>query len=694
MAIEGETSVKNALSNLLGHRIAFGLLWATALLLPLNSSAEVTWYFNWYCAGCSKIGARTTGTEGPFSSQSACESARSRMKSSMSRSGGGVDVMSCSSRGYESTRPDTSRPSGSRGSDSNQYPDYTPPAYDDGAERKQKQEELERRRKEEEEKARQQQEEFIRERDKAAGSLKGSGSGTFGIKGTPEGDLQIKSAAPSKEIRDISTAWRQLHCAATISLSAIDAARKDPPDLEEVRYLGEEVIKALNGDRMGVACPEKIPDPPKPYGRERLENSTLLKFYSTLMQAAVKQAQQIIDINKQITELKSKLEETKTQPRQMYQPVSASVVDLRNAKGDVVDLSVVSGDLPFKTKSEKPGIDRIVVPLPPIPADPDRPLWLQLAPRFRYFMEMEDLRDRYVKGYTIIQELRSNLALEALRAQYGIAQKPAPTSQERLDAWFEQEVNKARDRVLKEEEKAIQSLRGQSFDKMLKEVKRFQKQKKARDLQGQESAKAAVKKIEQILKQEASAIQEVRGRSVQKMTEEVMRMKEQGLYKDGDNLLEKGMTDARFRQALNQSRDRILKEEEEAIRTANRQTMEGMKKEIERLNEQGYVFLKDDIDNKKIDAARDRILKEEEKAIQTARGRSFEKLTKEIQNLQKQRERKLKEEQAQLSETQRQIDVRQTKKQQASAKLNEYRGLAQKASNVPTQAQSLMKEIK
>lgn len=621
------------------------------------------------------------------------------MRSSMSGRGGGVDTQPCSSTGYDDS-PSFSTPSRSsapRDSGSGYQPSYTPPAYDyerEEAERRQKQEELERQRREDEEKERKRQEEFIRERDKAAGSLKGSGTGAFGIKGSPEGDLKIKAVAPSKEKRDINTAWKQLYCALTISVSAIDAAQKDPPDLEESRYLGEEVVKALNGDRMGVACPAKIPDPPEPYARARIDNSTLLNFYSALMQSTGKQARQIVDLNKQIIDLKAQLQKRNAEFKQRHQPIEASVVDLSNAKGDVVDLGVVSGNMPFKTKSDKPGIDRIVVPLPQIPVDPDRPVWLQLAPRFRYFSNMEDLRDRYVKGYTIIEEIRSNLALEALRAQSGIA-KPVPaTQQQRLDVWFEQEVIKARDRITKEEDQAIQSLRGQSFDKMLKEAERFQKKKKPRDMKGREAAKAVAEKIEQILQQEKTAIQEVRGQSLQVMIKELRQMKEQGLYKAGDDLVEKSMTDAKFRQALNQAQDNVLRKEEETVITLTRQTQEGIKKAVERLTEQGFKNLVADYpDNEKLNASRDRILKQEERSIGAARGRSVEKLTREIHNLQQQKEQKMKQEQAVLREAEREIDSKQAEKQQANAKLGQYRGFAQKVANDPAQAQSLMKEI-
>lgn len=621
------------------------------------------------------------------------------MRSSMSGSGGGVDTMSCHSSGYDDSGSSSSpsRPSAPRDSGSSPYPSYTPPAYDyerEEAERRQKQEELERQRKEEEEKARQRQEEFIRNRDKAVESLKGSGSGAFGIKGSPSGDLQIKALAPDREKRNISTAWKQLYCASTIAVGAIDAASKDPPDIEEVRYLGEEVVKALNGDRMGVACPEKIPDPPEPYGRERLENGASLKFYSSLMQSTAKQARQIIELNRQIIDLKSQLKEKTAAFKQMHQPIEASVVDLRDAKSDVVDLTVVSGDMPFKVKGDKAGTDRIFVTLPQIPVNPERPVWLQLAPRFRYFMDMEDLRDHDIKEYTIIEDLRRNLVLKALHAQSGIVQLPL-SAQQRLDAWFEQEVNKARDRIIKEEDQAIQSLQEQSFDKMLREVERYQKKKKARDLKSQEAAKEVSKNIQELLQQEESTIQEARGRSLQDMMKEIQKMKEQGLFKDGDNLLEKSMTDAKFRKALNRSRDNILKKEEETIKTLKRHTQEGMIKEVENLAEQGFDDLVADyIENEKLNAARDIILKQEERAIQAARGRSVEKLTKEIHNLRQQKEQKIKQDQAALSEAERQIDLRQIEKQQATAKLSQYRGFAQKVAADPAQAESMLKEIK
>lgn len=676
------------------NRLASGLLLAIVILWPGISEAEVTWYFNWYCAGCSKIGARTTGTEGPFSSQSGCESARSRMRSSMSAVGGGVDAMPCYSRGIEPSPPSSSpHDSGSRDSRS-----YSPPTYDfarEEAERRRRQEEQERQEREEAEKKRQQQEQFIRERDKAAASLKGGGTRTFGIKGTPEGDLQIKSATPSKERREISTAWKQIYCAASISLSAIDAARKDPPDIEEVRYLGEEAVKALSGDRMGVACPDKIPAPPESYEKEKLDNSALLKFYSSLMQAAATQAQQIVDLNRQISDLKSQLQERSTRFEQMQRPVSVAVVDLGNAKSNVVDISVVRGNTLFRARSDKPGIDRIVVPLPPIPADPESSSWLRLAARLQYFPGMEGLRDRYVKGYTTLQELRNNLAADALRAQSSVAGKPIPLAQARLDAWLEEEVDKARDRIVREEEQAIARLRGQSFDKMVKEFERYQKQQTARDQHVQEATKATAKNIEEILTQEESAIQAVRGESGKQMLKEMMRLKEQGLYKEGDNLVEKERTDARYRQAVNQAADSILKEEEAKITALRRQTQASVGKELEHLNEQGFDLLAAGIeDNTTLDAARDRIFREEEKAIQAVRARSLEKLTKEVENLQKQKAQKIKEEQAALSETEKQLASRQTEKQQAAAKLGQYRSFAQKAANDPVQAQILTKQIK
>jgi hypothetical protein len=62
---------------------------ACALLLPAGAGAAVTYSFDWYCSGCAKIGMGSNGREGPFSSGSACQSARASLSGSLSTRGCG-----------------------------------------------------------------------------------------------------------------------------------------------------------------------------------------------------------------------------------------------------------------------------------------------------------------------------------------------------------------------------------------------------------------------------------------------------------------------------------------------------------------------------------------------------------------------------------------------------------------------------
>src|SRR2546428_11883306 len=60
-----------------------------ALLLPASARAAVTYYFDWYCSGCAKLGKGSNGREGPFGSGSACEGARASLGGSLATRGCG-----------------------------------------------------------------------------------------------------------------------------------------------------------------------------------------------------------------------------------------------------------------------------------------------------------------------------------------------------------------------------------------------------------------------------------------------------------------------------------------------------------------------------------------------------------------------------------------------------------------------------
>ena len=248
------------------------------LLAAVLAVAEVTWYFNWYCSGCARIGARTTGTEGPFSSQGACESARSGMQSSMDRRGGGVRAESCYRTGFESPPPSPANversPQRQPGYSS---PSYPQPQIDTGEqqrleeERRRQQEQAERARQAEIE--RQKQEEFRRDRDDAARRLRGGGDATLGIRGNPTGDLQIRPLPEQSRRQEsgqsIPPVWRQLHCAHNILKGVLTNAKEG--DLVEMHYLAQEMKNALDSRPLGVDCGEVKPPPAPPKKKKEKE---------------------------------------------------------------------------------------------------------------------------------------------------------------------------------------------------------------------------------------------------------------------------------------------------------------------------------------------------------------------------------------------------------------------------------------
>jgi len=62
---------------------------AFALLFPAGARTAVTYSFDWYCSGCAKIGMGSNGREGPFGSDSVCQSARASLSGSLAARGCG-----------------------------------------------------------------------------------------------------------------------------------------------------------------------------------------------------------------------------------------------------------------------------------------------------------------------------------------------------------------------------------------------------------------------------------------------------------------------------------------------------------------------------------------------------------------------------------------------------------------------------
>ena len=153
---------------------------------------------------------------------------------------------------------------------------------------RERQAELERQRRAEEERRRQEEEErqakFLRDRNEAAGTLRGSTgmritpnvSGGSALRGSTV-DTGIRELKPARETRDLGgahAAWKQLNCAAAISGYAFAAlSNSGKPDYDEFRNLASEAMKALNGEPLGVQCPAARPYPDFKKGAMTLEQA-------------------------------------------------------------------------------------------------------------------------------------------------------------------------------------------------------------------------------------------------------------------------------------------------------------------------------------------------------------------------------------------------------------------------------------
>jgi hypothetical protein len=93
------------------HRLACSIAAAALACTSLYSAesvAALTYYFNWYCPGCFRVGSGSNGREGPFGSQAACEAARAAMGGGLNQRGCGPDCFYpqlCQSEGAADAPP-------------------------------------------------------------------------------------------------------------------------------------------------------------------------------------------------------------------------------------------------------------------------------------------------------------------------------------------------------------------------------------------------------------------------------------------------------------------------------------------------------------------------------------------------------------------------------------------------------------
>jgi hypothetical protein len=155
--------------------------------------------------------------------------------------------------------------------------------------------------------------------------LKGVQEGPLGMKGRGNQiDLGIKDNKPANEIRNVSTAWRQLYCGAFISSRAVRAALLS--DYAEATYLNEQTGQALSGGSLGVSCPEDVPPLPLPRGAQpSAEAPQVVQLYSLMITSTTKQIARL-------TEIRHRYPDLPKAKREAHKEVEAKKAELHDIK--------------------------------------------------------------------------------------------------------------------------------------------------------------------------------------------------------------------------------------------------------------------------------------------------------------------------------------------------------------------------
>lgn len=283
-------SFTNCAADALAARCAL-LSLASACAMSTAAHAACEWSFNWYCSGCAKIGARTTGTNGGFGNRQSCEAARANMQRTMDSRGGGVNTVACQSSGSCSAAPVANTPPGASGERSGQ-PGFQPvPPADDGAEEQRRADEARRKeaaRREEEARIEREREARVRrDRDDALNQMKSGLPAAASLKGGTEG-LALKGL-PSAQPVSKFPAWQQLNCLAGALDQVVSEMDKASPSREVIHSAAQRLGGAQMWDGGQPMCAE-TPDPPKPYGEKSLSGAPMMRFYENVTRAAARDA--------------------------------------------------------------------------------------------------------------------------------------------------------------------------------------------------------------------------------------------------------------------------------------------------------------------------------------------------------------------------------------------------------------------
>jgi len=172
---------------------------------------------------------------------------------------------------------------------------------------------------------------FIKDKRDAMSSMKGhsrdalkikSGTATLGLKSpNPDSEAVLKELTSAGSTgRVVSKEWKQLHCGRWASGYVFKAAQKG--DVSEVRYLGNEALKAFEGGPMALDCPNVIEPPKIVYGKEIIgPNSPAVKLYKRILNDMEEYVVEIKELKETIQQAGNKKRELQIEVQDKEQEV-------------------------------------------------------------------------------------------------------------------------------------------------------------------------------------------------------------------------------------------------------------------------------------------------------------------------------------------------------------------------------------
>lgn len=158
--------------------------------------------------------------------------------------------------------------------------------------------------------------------------LKGVDSSSFGLKGvSPEQaggnpEYGIKARSRDADSRDVSTAWKQLHCSAELANYAVEDVHKiatgeaDGRELDEVKYLAGEAMEALHGNPIGVQCSSA----PAVHFATTPDPQRLAPLYGGILTRTVRDGETLVASREKVESLKKQLADLRAQAAIRYEP--------------------------------------------------------------------------------------------------------------------------------------------------------------------------------------------------------------------------------------------------------------------------------------------------------------------------------------------------------------------------------------